>query len=367
MVENLQDASLLAIEAAIVASSRGLPESDQDVDRLLLTLEAYECWEPYFRLIYSKIKQPSRRSMSDYISLARIYYRFLEDLRKAGDTCFHMVRDLNLPFILVRDEVISQILYDEDYKSEAILLEAMLPALDERMDTVACLERLCLIYEKKKYDEQRLNNSYEKLISLDPQNLKALRYFKVIYTQNQEWSRVVRVLRDLYENSRHVNDRYRIAQELATVYLYQLDEPLAAIEVIETLCNNSPLDTTTIHYEAFYRLEDWQGCMRVLESYLAKLGTPFDKAIILYKIGELESMLGRTKQAQDRYQRSLKLAPHLLEALENLIEIYIQQGDWGGVLNSLEHLKNVVHKEQLKERVDEAIGRLKDGLRIKRS
>ncbi|MFW7378180.1 MAG: tetratricopeptide repeat protein [Oligoflexus sp.] len=367
MVENTQEANLLPIETALASCKDGLPGRDEEVDRLLLTLEAFECWEPYFRLIHKKIKIAARRSINDYIRLARVYYRSLENLRKAGDVCFQMVRDLNVPFVLLRDEIIPQILYEEDFKSEASLLEAMLPALDERSDTISCLERLCLIYEKKKYDEQRLNNCYEKLVSLDPQNLKALRYFKVVYTQNQDWGRVVRVLRDLYENSRHVNDRYRIAQELATVYLYQLDEPRAAIEVIETLCKNSSLDTTTIHYEAFYRLEDWQGCMRVLELYLEKLEAPFDKAIILYKIGELETMLGRVSHAKERYQQSLRFAPHLLEALENLIEIFVEQRDWAGVLNSLEHLKNVVHKEQLKERVDEAIGRLKDGLRKKRS
>lgn len=367
MAENMQELKLLPIETALQTCSRGLPDQDLEVERILSTLEAYECWQPYFRLIASKIKQPSRRSINDYICLARIYYRYLEDAKKAGDSCFQMVRDLNIPFVLVRDEVIPQIISEDDYKTEAVLLEAMLPALDEREDTIACLERLCLIYEKKKYDEQRLNNSYEKLVSLDPQNLKALRYFKVIYTQNQEWNRVVRVLRDLYENSRHQNDRFRIAQELATVYLYQLDEPRAAIEVIETLCANSPLDTTTIHYEAFYRLEDWQGCMRVLENYLEKLETPFDKAVILFKIGELESLLGRSDEASERYHQSLKLAPHFLESLENLIEIYIENRDWNGVMNSLEHLKSVVHKEHLKERVDEAIGRLKDGLKLKRS
>lgn len=365
MVEKYDSQELPTIDQALTMSAQGLPSANDEVNRLVQTLEAYECWAPFFRLLKAKIGTPQRRERGDYIRMARVYYLYLEDEASAGDICHQMIRDLNIPFVEFRDEISPQIIASEDFTAEAQLFDAILPSLGSRDDTIACLERLCLIYEKKKYDEVQLNQTYEKLVSLDPANLKALRYFKVIYTQNHEWPKVVRVLRQLYENSTHLNDRYRIAQELATVYLYQLDEPQAAIEVVESLCQGSPLDTTTIHYEAFYRLQNWQGCLQVLERYLAKLDSAYDQGIVFYKLGELEQMLGRPSGAAQRYRQSLRLAPTLLESMERLIELAIDQKDWESVLKLLGQLRNAVQKEHLQERIDDAMARVREGMQLK--
>src|SRR5690606_33746452 len=121
-------------------------------------------------------------------------------------------------------------------------------------DQILCLERLCLLLEKKIFNESQLTSTYEKLLEIDPLNLKALRYFKLILVQDNEWADVASILQKLLKAVRHPEEVFRVAQELATVYLYHLDKPNEAIETIQKYCHKSPLDSSTILFDAYQRI-----------------------------------------------------------------------------------------------------------------
>ncbi len=368
--DGLEDQQNVSAKAAVERAMSSLLQRQglnrEQAATHLQVLEDYECWNPLFRYMDLLLKDPNQRQASDYIKLAQIQSLSLDDAKQAAATCAKLVRDLEVGFTDFRAEIIPILAPNDDFEREALICEAILPLLKQRDDTVACLERLCLIYEKKKYDEERLNQCYEKLISIDPRNVKALRYFKVVHTQNQDWSKVVRVLKALYESLEHVNDRFRIAQELATVYLYQLDAAQAAIEVLDRYCAGSPLDTTTIHYEAYYRLRDWQGCHRVLTKYLAKLTDHQDQAIVFFKLGELEELLDLPEKALNSYRESSRLAPSFLEPVERLIEIYVSRKDWSSILATLQSMQDILKRDALKDRIQEAVDRIHDALKKKR-
>ena len=200
------------------------------------------------------------------------------------------------------------------------------------------------------------------MLNLDPSNTKALRYFKAVFTQSQDWENVVRILKVLYESSKHRNDAYRIAQELATVYLFQLDLPQSCLDVLDAYCQGSPLDTSSLYYEASYRKRDWRGCLEVLESYLSKVDNDTNRAIIYLKMGELHELLNDIDSAIKCYELSYESQKTLLESLENLIEINIDLKNWPKVVTWLECMKKTTDKPHLSERIDEAIQRIEDGL-----
>ncbi|SME89941.1 tetratricopeptide repeat protein [Pseudobacteriovorax antillogorgiicola] len=331
---------------------------EKKVDAYLDVLEEYECWKPLFRLLFAKIKDSARRRARDYVRLARIYAICLEDTPKVAETCRDLVKNHRLSYQEFRQKVLVKLLGEDDFGKEAQILESIKPVLTTQDEKIACTERLCLIYEKKKYDEDGLNRSYEALIKLDQNNLKALRYFKAVYTQNQAWENVVEVLKKLYKGAKHVNDGYRIAQELATVYLFQMDLPEQSISVLEKYCKDSPLDTSSIHYEAYYRLKNWKGCLEVLESYLPKVEGNTNRAIIYLKIGELQELIGEQERALESYRVSAEAQPRILEPLENMVEIHIHNQNWKQVVECLQLMKSQVDEEQLKERLQEAVTRL---------
>lgn len=334
-------------------------------DQYLDTLEEFECWAPFFKLVKRCIDDPSIRRPKDYIRLARVQYLYMEDVFSSAETCAHLVNDLNIGYQGIVRDVLPYLCESEDYTTEATILQGVYPTLKSKADQVACLERLCLIYEKRKYDERLLNLHYEKLITIDPNNVKALRYFKVLFTQNNEWEEVISILNKLYAASKHRNDRFRIAQELATVYLYQLGEARRALEAIETLCEGSPLDTSTIHYEAYYRLKDWAGCLRVVQDSLRRENSPNNQAILYLRIGELQMKLQQFREAKESFERCIVLSSHLLEPFEFLVEIAIQEKNWDAVLKHLDRLSEKVKDPTLLERINEAKVRLLEGVEQK--
>ena len=171
------------------------------------------------------------------------------------------------------------------------------------------------------------------------------------------------MLRKLHSSAKHKNDGFRIAQEWATVLLFQLDNPQSCIKVLDEHCKDSPLDTSSLYYEAHYRKGDWHGCLKVLQIFFEKVDSDTNKAIVLLKIGELQELTEDIEQAIVSYQKSHELHPDYLESLENLIEINLQQRNWKEVVYWLEKMSSVVESNKLKERLDEAVVRIQDGLK----
>ncbi|MBF0440337.1 MAG: hypothetical protein HQK54_00370 [Oligoflexales bacterium] len=335
--------------------------SREEYDTYLEQLKFYECWVPFLNLIKRSIKNPKTRQLSDYVKLAKVQHSYLEDIYSAAETCAHAVADLALDYSSFIEAMYSEILGLEEYDSEAIILENIYSMLTRDEDLIACLERLCLIYEKKRFNENLLNQTYEKLIAIDPQNLKALRYFKVLFTQSNDWAEVIRILQTLHLSAKHRNDKFRIAQEIAAVYLYQMDLPRKAVEMIENYCASSPLDTSSIHFDAYYRLRDWDGCLNVLREYLLKVESDSDRAIGCFKAGELEEKCGRLESARDFYLKCIKFVPSMLEPYENLIKIALQNKDWSACISYLKRLKTQIHMPLLADRIEEACERIKSG------
>lgn len=352
----------LEIIDLISAIRKGQISADKPLGTVFDSLQSFECWTSYFQLLEQQIDNPKKRQLEYYVRTARAYSVHLEDIQKAAKVCLKMTKDLRLSYQDFREKALYAIVDEHDYRNEGILLQAIYPKLRSKEDNVACLERLCLIYEKKKFDESNLNKSYERLIEIDPYNQKALRYFKIVYTQNNQWEKVAQVLVNLFSSAKHLNDRYRSAQELAAVYLYQLDAPANSIEVLEKHCADSPLSTFAIHYEAYYRLENWEGCLMVLQTQVKRVLGDLNKANLTLRIGETLDKLGRVDEAIATYKTVLDLAPNMLEPLEKLSDIYLVQENWHAVLETLNTLDECLDDQFLKEKVREGIERLQNAM-----
>ncbi len=352
----------LEISDLIAAIRKGQISGESQLENAFDRLQAFECWTSYFHLLEEQIDNPKRRKLEYYVRTARAYSVHLEDIQKAAKVCLKMMKDLRLSYQEFREKALYAIVDEQDFGEESVILQSIYPKLKSKEDNIACMERLCLIYEKKKYDEANLNKSYERLIELDQYNQKALRYFKIVYTQNNQWEKVSQVLMNLFASAKHVNDRYRSAQELAAVYLYQLDAPGNAVDVLEKHCADSPLSTFAIHYEAYYRMQNWEGCLRVLQTQVKKVSGDLNKANLTLRIGETFERLRRPDDAIMSYKRVLELAPNMLEPLEKLADIYIRQENWNSVLETLTALDECLDDPFLKEKVREGIERLQGAM-----
>lgn len=347
-----------------VDGADGLPRAEQQ--RILDELEAYECWQPVFRLLDRILAKADLRQPGDYIRKAAILYKYLDNLSKAAEACAQLFKDCKVDFKAFLQLSLREILTEDDFAAEAHILQIVLPQLKNEQDRIQCLERLCVLYEKKIFDERALSQSYEKLLKLDAKNQRALRYFKIVFTQNNEWEEVARILRVMLDNAAYPADRSRMALELASVHLYQLDSANLAVNLIHEYCGASGLDTSTVEYDAYFRLRDWEGCLKVLRDSLERVDAAFTKAVLYLKIGEWEEKLGRSEAANASFLEAHRLAPKFLEPIEKLIDCNLEAKNWQDVMLYLDRLAQAVHDADAAERLKEARNRVKNGLEYAR-
>jgi len=325
-------------------------------------LEHYECWGPFFRLIRRRLDDSNLRKPEDYIKLAKIQNQNLEDVFAAAETSANLVTDQSVTFQEFSETVLPQIIDFEDHASEAAILSAVSERFTDINDRVKCLERLCMLYEKRTHNETQLVRTYEHLLNIDSKNVKALRFFKLIHTQNAEWDEVIQKLRQLLECVTHPQEVFRYAQELAAVYLYQVDAPEQAIHVMETYCADSPLDTSTIMFDAYQAMSNMDGCLRVLRQCLLGVNDDTSRATLHYKMAAIEEQKKDYKSALENYEKSSNLSPTFLDPLEGIISIYTITNDWGNLQKWMKRLRTVVKDEKLRVQLNQAIKRVEDGI-----
>lgn len=335
-----------------------IPEADRD--QFIHLLERYECWTPFFKVI----EQKKDRCLEDYVRLAKVQNIYLEDIKSAAKTCVDLVQKFHVNYVKFQMEIIPQIIEQDDFIAEAYFLDSVADSFKGRTDIVTCLEHLAMLYEKKVYSDTQLAHVFENLIKFDPGNLKALRYFKLVYTQEQDWQNVARLLGDILKNVKHKQEKFRVAQELAAVSLYHLDKPKDALQQLDKYCSDSPLDTTKIKYDAYTRLGDWSSCLKVLERSLQFEKETNNKAVLHFKIAELHMKLHSESKAKQNYETACVLWPEFLEPLEKVIDIYLKQTQWQSVIEKLEDLKAKIHDEHLKKNITEAQNRISSALQV---
>jgi tetratricopeptide (TPR) repeat protein len=334
--------------------------AEHDYEDCLALLEQHECWVPYFRLVQQHLSASA--NLPDFVRLARIKNLYLEDVASASDACSEAISKLDLTYLRFRHEILDQVLEQDDVAAEGVILQAAWNRFKKKPDRIIALERLCHLYEKRTHNENLLLKYYDKLREVEPTNVKALRFFRTLYSQNQEWSKASDVVFTLLKNAKHKQEVSRYAQELAAVHLYQLDEPQKALSLIEQYCVGGPLDTSTIHYEAYFRLGDLKGCMSVLQRCLDTVDEDSTRAIIKFRMAILREQQGDITKAYADYESALKLAPNFLEALEGLVGVAIIRKDWDSVKSWLGKLSKNVRETTLVSQIEQAIARLDEAL-----
>ena len=350
------------VRSIVTQVDAGVAIADTLAAEMLDVLEQYECWAPFFRLIKRGLEEGSPERERNYVRLARVQNLYLEDTFAAAESCAALVAHLRPSYLKFSEDMLPHMIEVEDYAAEATLLSAICEHLALQYDHIACLERLCILFEKKTHNESRLAQTYEQLLAKDPRNVRALRYFKLLFTQNNEWDRVVDALTKLLSAVRHPQELYRVAQELAGIYLYQMDMPEAAIAVLAAHCEASPLDTSTILYDAYERLNDWQGCLQVLRQCLLTVESDAGRATLHFRMGGLQLQLGDVSHAYESYQKAAKQPAFLLDALEGLINVSVARQDWAMIEAALAQLQEAVVDERLRGQLQQAQSRLHDGL-----
>jgi hypothetical protein len=355
--------SPLNVQEALKLASAGAGVPRERLVAVLSALEDHECWTPLFKVLSARIAQAQLRSVDDYVWLARCQKIHLENVFQTAQTCQRAVVDLQLPFIEFRDRLLARVLGNEDWASEATILQTIKDSLKTKEDKVLCLERLCLLYDKKISNENLLGETYEQLLKIAPHSMKALRYFKMFHAQEGEWETVLKFLRQMLHGTNRPAEAFRIGQEMAATLLYQLDKPLDALRALEEHCSESPLDASTIQFDAYRRLHRWDGCLTVLKHNLLAAEADHARGALHYRSGEIAELAGNEALTIEHYSKAAQSIPGFIDPLEKLIALHLGKKQWSEVARRLQELKDATRDESLRVGIQEALNRLSEGLK----
>jgi tetratricopeptide (TPR) repeat protein len=332
-------------------------EDPAAVDRTIDVLRKYECWIP-LRSMLQRLSKKSPRDQNLHFEIARAAWDHERDVPTLASKLGEMISAFTMDFDDFDNKIRRPIFPDEEWEIQASLLEALVSTFVHKADQTRCLERIALIYEKKWLNEEKLYRAYAKLLKLDPNNIRALKYFKVISIQSQDWDQALGYLQRLLEVSRQNLDRFRHAQEMAAIELYHRNNPRMALQLLETYCKGSPLDDSAIAFDAHMRLEDYEGCLRILRRFLDANNIGEAGEVIHFRIGQLEEMRGQLNQAMFHYRESLRIDPEMVEAAERVILILLRQEQWEQVSLVLQSLMDLNISPAVRTRLREALQRL---------
>lgn len=341
----------------------GLVKSIQDFQRMSLSeqesllrkLEAYECYAQAARLIEWRLRtgQLSDTHMfADYLWLMRIRYLGLERFDDFVETARQCIARLKLSFSTVRIHVAEEILGADKFSEHAQLYRDVADSFADPGERVLLLERLALLYEKKLFLEQEVEPVFARIIELDPLNIKALRFYKLWYMQGCRWQETATQLERLLEAATNPHERQRAAHELAQLYLYNLNQPQQARDIILEQCAGSVLDTRQTLIDALERLERFDELLDCLKEALGQARDDFEHAAIRMKQGHVSLKAGRPLDAVRFLRESLEVNPHSLLAHEALITALVETKDAPAIAAALRVLSDTVLLEGSKKAID---------------
>lgn len=339
-----------AVREAIAAVYRGKDFNTTEQRTVERLLTDHECWVPLFQLLDNSISKDQQHNLAVFLHKIRIEIKYLGDHEQVAQRAQEIVKRFGIDFTRFRLDILGAL--EGNWQLEADVLKSSYLHFKALPDRVKCLERICALYEKKIPDDGLLQKFYRELIKIDPKNIRALKYFKVLHSQNFDWERVIDALHKIMKWG-NISDTYRSAQELAAVHLYSRNDPQEALRIMTKHCADSPLDKSTILYDIYARLGDDRACIALLKKKLATIRRADMQAQLHVRIAALQEKCGRDDAAIREYTRAFEKDHKMVEVVEKIIAICVRHENWRGVLSWLRKLENSAtdrtHIERLKK------------------
>jgi tetratricopeptide (TPR) repeat protein len=324
-------------------------------DELLSNLEAYECHAQVIGLLVWRRKHRTgsrEQQIQDGLRILRAHYHGMERFDEFVEFGCHLVEAQSLSNDEIRILICDGILGEDNWPEQSQFLKKVTDSVTNTADKVLLLERLALIYEKKLFLDTEVEPIYRKVIRLDPHNPKARRYFKLWYMQAMKWNDVAEHLEALVQGARNRHERQRAAHELAQLYLYNLNNPKKAREVLKSFCVDSDLDIRQTLVEALERLELYEELIEQLNAMESQAEAGEELARLKHKLGLVYLKSGKPRDAVDALRECLVHNPHHLLAFESLISALIDAGQGSQIITVLEQLKNSAQLDASKRAVE---------------
>ena len=272
----------------------------------LKLLAEFECWDLYIQAVRVMTKLMLKDRLIEYHKhVSRIYFNYLENTAKFEEFLIESSRHLQLPFNVFWRFMIHEAMDHKDYKVEAQALEGLVAAENSSVFKEKALERLVLLYEEKLCNDELINKTYKKLLAINPENVKALIYFKNIYTQLHDWEEVESILKTLIKsNDLYIEQNFYII-ELASLYLNYLNEDKLAKQFLDKITVEDGYHTCKTKYSLLAVSGEFQSAYDCLTAMLEICDNSIKKAHVYFHMGVTKLNLNQVDHAFSYFYKSL--------------------------------------------------------------
>jgi tetratricopeptide (TPR) repeat protein len=348
--------------SGLVSSIADFPRmTAQEQNGLIVDLESYECYRQVDQLLRWRLSRPERnRSQltADYLWLMKINFLGLESFESFAEVAKLFIRHLDVTFVTIRLHILDEILGPENFKAHAKFLKLVLDDVKDVAQKVLLLERLALIFEKKIFVEHEFEAIYFQILKLDTTNVRARKFFKLSHLHNMEWAEAAEQLKVLVQYAENPQERARYSHELAQLYLYNLNQPAAALELLRPLAVVFP-ETRYSLIEALERLDLLDDLLASLASFERSSRDIEESSQFKYRRGNALLKVGRTEDAVKAFRDALQLQPGSLLIHESLIAAIMELGAVHELENELARLRDAVKLDSSFSTLDELLKRAK--------
>ncbi len=240
---------------------------------------------------------------------------------------------------LALDSLGNLYLQKEDWKELVDVLERKSHIEESDEARVTLYEKLGEVWGSKLNDDRNALDNWERVLDIDPRNIKALRSLASIHDRNEDWHALVDTILRQIEFASMDMDEAELREcyaKLGTLYSEKLEQPFDAIESWLKVLQIESDDIEAIQSleKLYIKEERWEDCIGVLDHKADLANVNSEKIGILMKIASIwEDNLCEPMNAESAYERIIEIDPMNLHAFAKLEEIYNEEMSWEKLIN----------------------------------
>jgi len=208
------------------------------------------------------------------------------------------------------------------------------------------------LWESRLGDNERAVEAYREVLTVDPQNLQALKALEQLYLKAGRTDAYLDVLEHQLEVTPNDTERVSLYMRMAQVWEQQPGKADRAIECLQHVLEIDPGQLSVYHdIERLFRAErNWDALVDIYRRHIDVETQAQERTAIHLALGHLfEEELRDPDRAAESYNDILSYDPDHTDALRGLARIYEQTEQWDRAVEIMEKLVNVV---DAKEKVD---------------
>lgn len=228
--------------------------------------------------------------------------------------------------------------------------ELEVEATSDQNEVVAILHRAGLVQEENLRDVPAAIASYEKVLTLSPSYLPALRSLGRLYHREDRWEDLVAMYRREIEVSRSPEQAVGLLFRIADIVADRLKDDDRAVAVYEEILQRAgdSLPALKALAQIHARRNEHEKLAQVLLREVESTKETDAKLKALQSVAEIyEHKLQRADRAAEIYQDILRIG-QTQNAVEALVRIYSTTGLWSALSNALRSALDVAPDDQTK-------------------